>query len=71
VAGRPEELQIMYGIRGERHLTEREVDWLPGYQGSRPVRDLWQQRDLGEHGGSFTATVPGHGSMLLKIGATR
>ena len=38
VAGRPEELQIMYGIRGERHLYEHEIDWLPGYEGSRPVR---------------------------------
>jgi GH15 family glucan-1,4-alpha-glucosidase len=38
VAGRPEELQIMYGIRGERHLTELELNWLPGYEGSRPVR---------------------------------
>jgi GH15 family glucan-1,4-alpha-glucosidase len=38
VAGRPEELQIMYGIRGERHLTELEIEWLPGYEGSRPVR---------------------------------
>jgi GH15 family glucan-1,4-alpha-glucosidase len=37
-AGRPEELQIMYSIRGERHLTELEIDWLPGYEGSRPVR---------------------------------
>jgi GH15 family glucan-1,4-alpha-glucosidase len=38
VAGRPEELQIMYGLRGERHLTEVELEWLPGYEGSRPVR---------------------------------
>lgn len=38
VAGRPEELQIMYGIRGERNLVELELDWLPGYEGSRPVR---------------------------------
>ena len=38
VAGRPEELQIMYGIRGERHLYEHELEWLPGYEGSRPVR---------------------------------
>jgi GH15 family glucan-1,4-alpha-glucosidase len=38
VAGRPEELQIMYGIRGERHLTELVLDWLPGYEDSRPVR---------------------------------
>ena len=38
VAGRPEELQIMYGVAGERRLTEFEVTWLPGYEGSRPVR---------------------------------
>lgn len=38
VAGRPEELQIMYGIRGERRLLEIELDWLPGYEQSRPVR---------------------------------
>ncbi len=28
----------MYGIAGERRLDERELDWLPGYEGSRPVR---------------------------------
>ncbi|HYR28721.1 MAG TPA: glycoside hydrolase family 15 protein [Thermoanaerobaculia bacterium] len=38
VAGRPEEMQIMYGIRGERHLIERELGWLPGYENSAPVR---------------------------------
>jgi GH15 family glucan-1,4-alpha-glucosidase len=38
VAGSPDQLQIMYGIGGERRLTEWEVDWLPGYQGSSPVR---------------------------------
>jgi GH15 family glucan-1,4-alpha-glucosidase len=38
VAGRPEELQIMYGIRGERRLSELELPWLGGYEGSRPVR---------------------------------
>src|SRR5207249_12000315 len=38
VAGDPARLQIMYGIAGERRLTELEVDWLPGYEGSRPVR---------------------------------
>lgn len=36
--GDPAELQIMYGIRGERRLTEFELDHLPGYEGSRPVR---------------------------------
>ena len=38
VAGSPGEFQIMYGVRGERRLTEFELDYLPGYQGSKPVR---------------------------------
>ena len=37
-AGDPEQLQIMYGPAGERRLTELEADWLPGYEGSSPVR---------------------------------
>ena len=38
IAGRPAETQIMYGLGGERRLTELTLDWLPGYEGSRPVR---------------------------------
>ena len=38
VAGSPEELQIMYGIAGERRLVEWSAEWLPGYEGSSPVR---------------------------------
>ncbi|MFN2443553.1 MAG: glycoside hydrolase family 15 protein [Thermoanaerobaculia bacterium] len=38
VAGNPAELQIMYGLGGERRLTELEIGWLPGYEGSTPVR---------------------------------
>jgi GH15 family glucan-1,4-alpha-glucosidase len=38
VAGSPEQLQIMYGIGGERRLTEWIADWLPGYENSSPVR---------------------------------
>jgi GH15 family glucan-1,4-alpha-glucosidase len=38
VAGDPADVQIMYGIAGERRLDEREIDWLPGYELSRPVR---------------------------------
>ena len=38
VAGSPDDLQIMYGISGERRLAEWEVPWLPGYQGAAPVR---------------------------------
>ncbi len=37
-AGSPGQVQIMYGIRGERHLKEWNVDWLSGYEGSQPVR---------------------------------
>jgi GH15 family glucan-1,4-alpha-glucosidase len=38
VAGDPADVQIMYGIAGERRLEERELHWLAGYEGSRPVR---------------------------------
>ncbi|MFD4247052.1 glycoside hydrolase family 15 protein [Streptomyces sp. NPDC058525] len=38
VAGQPEQMQIMYGIDGTRRLPELELGWLPGYEGSRPVR---------------------------------
>jgi GH15 family glucan-1,4-alpha-glucosidase len=36
--GDPTKIQIMYGIRGERRLTEFELEELPGYEGSKPVR---------------------------------
>jgi GH15 family glucan-1,4-alpha-glucosidase len=38
IAGRAQDLQIMYSVSGERRLTELELDWLPGYEDSRPVR---------------------------------
>jgi GH15 family glucan-1,4-alpha-glucosidase len=38
VAGSPDQLQIMYGIAGERRLTEWTAPWLPGYENSAPVR---------------------------------
>jgi GH15 family glucan-1,4-alpha-glucosidase len=38
VAGAPDQVQTIYGIFGERDLIEWEADWLPGYEGSRPVR---------------------------------
>ena len=38
VAGSPDQLQIMYGLGGERRLPEWEVPWLPGFADSRPVR---------------------------------
>jgi GH15 family glucan-1,4-alpha-glucosidase len=38
VAGRPEQMDVMYGVAGERRLTEWEAPWLPGYEDSSPVR---------------------------------
>ncbi|MBL8799504.1 MAG: glycoside hydrolase family 15 protein [Planctomycetia bacterium] len=38
VAGQPAKMQIMYGVAGERRLTEMELPWLAGYANSRPVR---------------------------------
>jgi GH15 family glucan-1,4-alpha-glucosidase len=38
IAGSPDDLQIMYGVGGERRLVEFEVPWLSGYEGSAPVR---------------------------------
>jgi GH15 family glucan-1,4-alpha-glucosidase len=52
-AGHPSEMQIMYGLAGERRLTEYEVEWLPGYEGSRPVRignAAYQQLQLDVYG---------------------
>jgi GH15 family glucan-1,4-alpha-glucosidase len=37
-AGAPANMQIMYGIMGQRRLLEWEADWLPGYEGAQPVR---------------------------------
>jgi GH15 family glucan-1,4-alpha-glucosidase len=53
VAGSPEQIQIMYGIAGERRLTEWQVAWLPGYENSRPVRignDAHRQLQLDVYG---------------------
>jgi GH15 family glucan-1,4-alpha-glucosidase len=38
IAGDPADMQIMYGVAGERRIEEWEADWLAGYQGARPVR---------------------------------
>jgi GH15 family glucan-1,4-alpha-glucosidase len=38
IAGDPADVQIMYGVAGERRLAEWEADWLPGYERSAPVR---------------------------------
>ncbi len=49
VAGDPSKLQIMYGATGTRRLTEMELPWLSGFEGSAPVRignDAFRQRQL-------------------------
>lgn len=38
IAGSPEDIQIMYGVAGERRIDEHELPWLPGYERSQPVR---------------------------------
>ncbi|WP_371706662.1 glycoside hydrolase family 15 protein [Pseudarthrobacter sp. NIBRBAC000502772] len=54
LAGDPEDIQIMYGVAGERDLPEKELRHLPGYQNSKPVRignaavDQYQADVVGE-----------------------
>lgn len=53
VAGDPADQQIMYGLAGERRLSETEADWLRGYEGSQPVRignDAHHQHQLDVYG---------------------
>jgi GH15 family glucan-1,4-alpha-glucosidase len=38
VGGDPNDLKVLYGVAGEKSPPERELDWLPGFEGSRPVR---------------------------------
>lgn len=58
VAGDPARLQIMYGIAGERRLTEFDLDWLPGFEESRPVRvgnGAWDQFQLDVYGQTLSS----------------
>ena len=53
VAGTPADLQIMYGVAGERRLPEMVLDWLPGYENSAPVRignGAYRQHQLDVYG---------------------
>ncbi len=54
--------------RGEAQ-TDITVKWPDvGISGKQPVRDLWKKKDLGKFDGAFTASVPLHGVVLVKIG---
>ncbi len=49
--------------------TDISVTWAQlGLTGKQPVRDLWQQKDLGGFSDKYTASVPAHGTVLVKIG---
>src|SRR5690606_34434019 len=52
-AGKPSQLHIMYGVSGESRIPEYELEWLGGYEGSRPVRVgnlAYRQRQLDVYG---------------------
>ena len=64
-AGSAEQLQIMYGVDGNRRLTEIELDWLEGYRGSRPVRignRAYHQTQLDSYGELLELAWIAHGS---------
>lgn len=63
VAGDPADLRVMYSLTGRRRLPEQELDWLAGYEGSRPVRignAAAHQFQLDVYGRSSTGSTP-HG----------
>jgi GH15 family glucan-1,4-alpha-glucosidase len=63
IAGSASQLQIMYGVRGERRLTEYELFWLKGYENSRPVREgnaASNQFQLDVYGEVVDATYQSH-----------
>jgi GH15 family glucan-1,4-alpha-glucosidase len=67
VAGEPSKLQIMYGVAGERRLPELTLDWLPGYEGSTPVRvgnEAARQYQLDVYGEVFDALYHGGAAEL-------
>jgi GH15 family glucan-1,4-alpha-glucosidase len=70
VAGNPSEAQIMYGLAGERRLTEWEVAWLPGYENSKPVRvgnAAHGQRQLDVYGEVFDALFQARNAGLTPL----
>jgi carbohydrate kinase (thermoresistant glucokinase family) len=72
VAGSPNQLQIMYGLSGERQLIEWEVPWLPGYQGAVPVRvgnAASAQLQLDVYGELIDAIYQGRTHNLAAIGS--
>jgi GH15 family glucan-1,4-alpha-glucosidase len=63
LAGRPENLQIMYGVTGDRRISEYELAHLAGYEGARPVRignAAYTQFQLGIYGETMNAIFLAH-----------
>jgi GH15 family glucan-1,4-alpha-glucosidase len=63
VAGAPSKMQILYGVDGERRMGEESIPWLPGYEGSRPVRTgnaAYEQRQLDVYGEVMDALHEAH-----------
>ena len=72
VAGSPHQLQIMYGLSGERQLIEWEVPWLPGYGGAAPVRvgnAASSQLQLDVYGELIDAIYQGRTLDLASVGS--
>jgi carbohydrate kinase (thermoresistant glucokinase family) len=72
VAGSPHQLQIMYGLSGERQLIEWEVPWLPGYRGAAPVRvgnAASAQLQLDVYGELIDAIYQGRALGLAPVGS--
>ncbi|MFC4172436.1 glycoside hydrolase family 15 protein [Microvirga sp. GCM10011540] len=72
VAGSPRQMQIMYGIAGERRLDEWEASWLPGYEASGPVRignAAYGQRQIDVFGELMDALYQGRRRGLPALGA--
>jgi GH15 family glucan-1,4-alpha-glucosidase len=78
LAGTPAQMQIMYGLAGERRLTEIELPWLPGYERSAPVRignaahdqfqlDVWGEMLDAAHGAARAGLeADGEGWRVIK-----
>jgi GH15 family glucan-1,4-alpha-glucosidase len=75
VAGTPDQVQTIYGIRGERQLVEWEANWLPGYGGSRPVRignaavDQFQLDVFGEVSAALSRTPKAEDEIRVSAGS--
>ena len=77
IAGAPGQLQTIYGIRGERQLTEFKADWLPGYEHSQPVNignkasEQFQLDVFGEIAAALVRTPEGDADIKLSASPCR